>query len=55
MPGTTFGDIFEVLEVPEGAFGGLWETFGSPGGSLVVQGPFFIDLGCHCGGLGAPF
>ena len=37
----------------------LWVVSGRPldpqGSPLVVQSPFFIDLGCHFGGLGALF
>ena len=29
--------------------------FGPPGEPLEVQGPIYMDLGCHYGGLGAPF
>ena len=52
---TDFGVIFEVLGVPCGALGDLWITFGLPGDPLEVQGPFYMDLGCHSGGLGTPF
>ena len=53
VPGAIFGDAFEVLEVPEGALGGLWETFGSPGESLGGSRSIFHRS--HFEGLGAPF
>ena len=44
-----FGVIFEVLGGLEEL--DLWMTFGPQGDPLDVQGPFYMDLGCHYGGL----
>ncbi len=38
-----------------GPLGDLGMPFGIPGDPLEVQGPFYMDLGCHSGGLGTPF
>ena len=44
------------LGIPFGRLlGDFWMTFGPPGRPLEVQGQFYIDLGCHYGGLGALF